>query len=72
MKRYYACLAGNWIDITDDGTVENQNPYIFFEEQLTYKEGSFVAECFKYDYINIQYQGKNYRINPVFIQIVTD
>lgn len=72
MKKYYACLAGNWVDITDTGKVEDQTPSVFFEEQLKYNNGSLVAECFKYDYINIQYDGKNYRINPVFIQIVTE
>lgn len=72
MKKYYACLAGNWVDITDTGKVEDQTPSVFFEEQLKYNNDSLVAECFKYDYINIQYDGKNYRINPVFIQIVTE
>lgn len=72
MKRYFACLAGDWIDITEAGTVENQAPSVFFEEQLIYKDGSKTAECFKYDYINIQFSGKNYRINPVFVQIVTE
>ena len=54
------------------GKVEDQTPSVFFEEQLKYNNGSLVAECFKYDYINIQYDGKNYRINPVFVQIVTE
>ena len=72
MKKYYACRAGNWVDITDTGKVEDQTPSVFFEEQLKYNNGSLVAECFKYDYINIQYGGKNYRINPVFVQIVTE
>lgn len=34
MKKYYACLAGNWVDITDTGKVEDQTPSVFFEEQL--------------------------------------
>ena len=72
MKHIYVCLLGDWIDITEVGTIENENPSKFIEEQLTYVDGSYTAECFKYDYINIQYNNKNYRINPVFIQIVTD
>ena len=65
MKRMYACLLGNWIDITDDGTVDShKNPSVYIEEES--------HEMFKYDYINIQYQGKNYRIHPSFIQIVTE
>lgn len=69
--RVYACLVGNWVDITDTGTVEdNRDPVQFFNENLRYENGSLTAECFKCDYIHVQYQGKDYRINPVFIQIV--
>lgn len=71
MKRIYANLLGNWVDITEIGTVEDhQNPIIYFEENLRYIDDSTVAECFKYDYINIQYNGSNYRIHPSCIQIV--
>lgn len=72
MKRYYANLLGKWIDITDTGTVEDfQSPSIYFEEHLRFEDGSNVAECFMYDYINVQYGGKIYRIHPSCIQIVT-
>lgn len=72
MKRIYANLLGEWTDITDTGTVEDsQNPLLFFEENLTYTENSKTAKCFEYDYINIQYNGLNYRIHPSMIQIVT-
>jgi hypothetical protein len=37
---------------------------------LKYQGTSRYAECFEYDYIHVQYQGKDYRINPAFIQIV--
>lgn len=70
--RVYACLLGQWVDITEAGTVADcQNPVKYFEENLQYRNGSRYADCFKYDYIHVQYQGKDYRINPVFIQIVT-
>ena len=73
MKRIYANLLGNWVDITKDGTVaDNQDPLKYFEENLVYDIGSNTANCFKYDYINIQYSGKNYRIHPSCIQIVTE
>ncbi len=73
MKRYYANLLGNWTDITDEGTVEDcQKPSTYFEERLRYLNGSKVAECFEYDYINIQYHDRNYRIHPSMIQIVTE
>lgn len=71
MKRIYASLLGEWIDITDTGTVEDhQNPLVYFEEKLYYIGDSTVAECFKYNYINVQYNGTNYRIHPSCIQIV--
>ena len=73
MKHYYVNLLGNWTDITDEGTVEDrQKPSTYFEEWLRYLNGSKVAECFEYDYINIQYRNKNYRIHPSMIQIVTE
>ncbi len=72
MKHIYANLLGEWVDITTDGTVEDQqNPVTYFEENLRYIEGSTTTECFKYDYINVQYKGTNYRIHPSCIQIVT-
>lgn len=73
MKRIFANLLGNWTDITDLGTVEDhQNPTTYFEENLRYTADSTVAECFKYGYINVQYNGTNYRIHPSCIQIVED
>lgn len=69
--RIYACLLGEWIDITETGTVaDNQNPVKYFRENLEYSNSSQRAKCFQYDYIHVQYQGKDYRINPAFIQIV--
>lgn len=69
--RIYACLLGNWIDITETGTVEDhKDPITFFKENLKYSNNSRYADCFSYDYIHVQYEGNNYRINPVFIQIV--
>lgn len=70
--RIYACLLGEWVDITETGTVaDGQNPVKYFNEHLYYLGDSRYAECFKYDFIHVQYQGRDYRINPVFIQIVT-
>lgn len=73
MKRIYANLLGKWTDITDAGTVENhQDPSTYFKENLKYENGSKVAKCFEYDYIHVQYQGKDYRIHPTMIQVVED
>jgi len=72
MKRIYANLLGVWTDITETGTVADfQNPSVYFEENLTYEAGSKVAKCFEYGYIHVQHNGKDYRIHPSMIQIVT-
>lgn len=73
MKRYYVNLLGSWVDITDNGTVEDhQAPSVYFADKLAFINGEEVAECFKFDYLNIQYQGKNYRIHSCQVQIVTE
>lgn len=73
MTKIYACLLGEWVDITESGTVEDhQNPSLYFEENLAYEPNSKTAKCFEYDYINVQYQKRNYRIHPSQIQIVTE
>lgn len=67
MRRIFANLLGEWTDITDAGTVEdNQDPLTYFEENLRYEDPSTIAGCFKYDYINVQYNKANYRIHHVF------
>lgn len=72
MKKYYACLLGEWVDITNC-TVEDYQPAAqYFKENLEYEGNSKKAKCFEYDYINVQYNNKNYRINPIFIQVVTE
>ena len=71
--RIYANLLGNWTDITDKGTIaDNQNPVKYITENLEYVGNSKKARAFEYDYIHVQYEGKNYRINPAMIQIVTE
>lgn len=73
MKRIYACLLGNWIDITDCGTVHNNcDPVTYFAENLKFEANSQVAKAFEFGYLNVQYEGKNYRIDPSCIQILTE
>lgn len=73
MKKIYANLLGTWTDITEAGTVADyQNPSTYFEENLVFDKNSKVEKCFEYGYINVQYQGKNYRLAPEHIQIVTE
>lgn len=73
MNRIYANLLGQWIDITESGTVEDhQDPLTYFKENLSYRDGCHTAKCFEYDYINIQYENRNYRIHPSMIQIISE
>lgn len=67
MKSVYACLLGNWVNLNADPDCKidtsQSHPSVWVNEQL--------QELNEYDYININYLGKNYRIHPTFIQIVT-
>ena len=69
--RVYANLLGSWTDITDTGTIANQqDPTTYFKENLCYLDGSKNAKCFEYVYIHVQYNGVDYRIHPAMIQIL--
>lgn len=78
MKYVYACLIGEWVNLSTDDTVKIGEDRVSADQWL--KENPEVFSPYKrdrynnyeyLDYVNIEYQGKNYRINPVFIQIVT-
>lgn len=81
--KVYACLAGEWVCLNDDPecTVSDwkKTPYLWWKEgapvfapaQRSSEEG--VENTFYgLDYVNLYYKGKSYRINPIFIQIVTE
>ncbi len=70
MTRVYACLLGDWIDITNTGTIENESPLTYITEELGNCGNNDTFKSFQYDYVNIQYNRKNYRIHPAMIQIV--
>ena len=79
MKKVYACLVGNWVCLNDDSTcvmgnhrvhpsqwyAENAEIYAPFKRE---QEDSY----YELNYVQIFYQGKDYRINPIFIQIVSE
>ena len=68
--KIYANLLGTWTDITNSGTVQdNANPVEFFKENLKYNNEISKFECFKYDWINVQYNNVNYKIHVSMIQI---
>lgn len=78
MKQIYACLIGNWVCLNDDLECKmgdhQVSPSVWYEENAEIwsplqknREHSY----YELDYVEIFYKGKNYRINPIFIQIVT-
>lgn len=81
MTKIYACLIENWVCLNDDPNClvgdTKQHPNVWWEESAPLcapaerskeREDSFYG----LDYINLYYDGKSYRINPLFIQIVTE
>lgn len=79
MKNVYACLAGKWVRLNDDADcsmgIHRTSPSIWYEENAEIfapfkrdKENTY----YQMDYVHIYYQHKDYRINPIFIQIVEE
>lgn len=78
MTKVYACLAGNWVCLNDDPECvigsERLSPYIWWEESAPLfaphdrkHENSF----YDLNYVQIFYQGCDWRINPIFVQIAS-
>lgn len=79
MKNVYACLIGNWVCLNDDpNCVMGHNrvkPFQWYEEnaEIWAPLKREKEHCYHdLNYIHIFYQGKDYRINPIFIQIVSE
>lgn len=79
MKKVYACLIGKWICLNDDPncTIGNsgKDPATWWEEDAIIhapatRDKSLADSFYGLDYVKISYLGKDYRINPIFIQIV--
>lgn len=77
MTQIYACLCGQWINLCDDDTCivgENgQNPVTWWEENADiFSPNTKTQEhtMYQQDYVNIHYKDADYRIHPIFIQIV--
>lgn len=75
--KIYACLLGEWVCLSDDPDcrIGNSRPFIWFKEEADVyapfkreKENTY----HHLDYVRISYKGKNYRINPIFIQVVNE
>lgn len=81
MKKVYACLIGEWVCLNDDPDCvlgdNRQPPYYWWEENASIyapknRDKDLENSAYSLDYVNIHYKGKDYRINPIFIQIVTE
>ncbi len=78
MKKVYACLLGEWVDLTSDENCvmgpHMTSPSIWWEENaelwspINKKEADTM---YQQDHIEIHYKGSDYRIHPMFIQIVS-
>lgn len=75
----YACLCGNWVNLSDDPNckmgIRHAAPSTWWEENAEIWS-PFTREqehtMYQLDYVQIHYKGKDYRINPIFLQIVED
>lgn len=79
MKKVYACLTGNWVCLNDDPDCvmgeHHSSPIQWYEENATIWAPLQREEEHTYyqlNYVHIFYHHKDYRINPVFIQIVEE
>lgn len=81
MTKVYACLTGKWVCLNDDpnSTIgdDHKTPQYWWEEKAPiyspiHKSEEYINTFYGLDYVHIYYEGKDYRINPIFIQIVTD
>jgi hypothetical protein len=78
MKKIYACLIGEWVCLNDDPdcTVgESLTPVAqWYEESAEIWAPAVRKEhtYYQLDYLHIYYRGKDYRINPIFIQVVSE
>ena len=83
MTKVYACLCGEWRCLNDDCNcvmgIYRQPPCLWYEEgaKIADRESNNrmmkdTDSYYNFDYIHIHYCGKDYRINPIFIQIVID
>lgn len=79
MKKIYACLTGNWVCLNDDPEcvmgINQTKPSIWYEENAEIWSPIQRQEkdtYYQLDYVHIFYHGKDYRINPIFIQIVEE
>lgn len=79
MVQIYACLAGNWVCLNDDPDCKvsewHKSPYLWWKEGApvyapVQRAEDIANSLYSLDYVHIYYKGNDWRINPIFIQIV--
>ena len=79
MVKIYACLAGEWVCLNDDPDCKisesYKSPYLWWKEgaplYAPQNRNPEVENSFYWlDYVHIFYKGNDWRINPMFLQIV--
>ena len=77
MTNVYACLVGKWVCLNDDPDCTIGSNGLSPSEW--YEAGAEIYAPFnrnsentyyELDYVNIFYQGKDYKISPIFIQTI--
>ncbi|MEF9966881.1 MAG: hypothetical protein RR766_00090 [Longicatena sp.] len=81
MTKIYANLLGTWVCLSDDENCVigdyGKNPNSWWKEgaEVWYpanRNTDSENSIYYMPYVNIYYKGIKYRINPIFIQIVTE
>ncbi|MDK9844896.1 hypothetical protein CD144_02205 [Staphylococcus equorum subsp. linens] len=67
MKNVYACLLGEWVNLSNKENIIIDNSYNDANHWFREKNDTL----FDYDYINIEIDNAHYRIHPSFIQVLT-
>ncbi|CCW39582.1 TPA: hypothetical protein VBA75_002000 [Streptococcus agalactiae] len=77
MTEVHACLCGKWVNLSEDPAckmgIHMTSPNIWWEENAELYSPIVKDEAdtmYQQDYIVIHYQNADYRIHPMFIQIV--
>lgn len=79
MLEIYACLAGNWVRLNNDPDCKigesGQSPYLWWNEGAPVYAPDKCPEdilnsFYGLNYVHIFYEGNDWRINPIFLQIV--
>lgn len=76
MTYVYANLLGVWVNLSEDDNCvmgsHKSSPTVWWEENAEIWSPNKREEhtMYQLDHIHIHYKGKDYRINPIFIQIV--